>query len=85
MNRECPCCGGDRILSGVKVSDRGEGNASYDLRLETYKRPDAMIFKNPVTATIKANVCEDCGFILLFADPGEVKNLKLGNNLSSTS
>ena len=82
MKQKCACCGGERIISGVKVSDRGPNYVSHSLELETFRKPGAAIFKGRVSATVWAKVCEDCGHVMLFTAPDGVENLKRGRNLS---
>ncbi len=78
MKNKCLNCGGERLLKGVKAVDRGDNNACYTLQLHTYKKPMALLFKGTCTADLSANVCEDCGFVTLFAAKNEVTKLKEG-------
>ncbi|MDH7445434.1 hypothetical protein [Aquimarina sp. 2201CG14-23] len=71
MNTICTNCKSDKIVSGVRVTDLGEGNAKFDLSLETYKKPKAFLFKGAKRYTIKANVCCSCGKVETYIENPE--------------
>lgn len=67
----CTRCGSDSVLPRVRISERGDDNARYDLEVEVQRRPNAMIFKRPERSTLWAKVCGACGHVELYADaPG---------------
>ncbi|WP_411847704.1 hypothetical protein AAFN60_10915 [Roseibacillus persicicus] len=79
---KCLSCGGANILAGLNIPDRSSGDdRRYSLSLESNKFPKAWIFKGIHRAKVDASVCEDCGYVMLFADPVGVKELKEGFNL----
>ena len=78
MKDKCLNCGGENILKGVRAVDRGEGNGTYTMQIQTYRKPNAFLFRCTITADVQAAVCEDCGFVMLFARPYEVAKLKEG-------
>ena len=53
----CPRCGGDEVIPRVRVAERGESNARYDLQVEVQRRPNAVLFKRPERADLTARVC----------------------------
>ena len=62
----CAKCGSTRLVPGVRVADRGDGNFSYDLSLEMYEHPQALFFKGTRRSVLTATVCGDCGFTEFF-------------------
>ena len=82
MKDQCSNCGGANIIKGVRAVDRGEGNATHTMQLHTYKNPSAFLFRGTISVPVSANVCEDCGFVMLFAKPHEVRALKEGKGVS---
>jgi hypothetical protein len=66
MHAKCLNCDGSRIVSDVRVVDRGHSDFRRDLKLEVYGEPDAIFFKEPHDATLRADVCEDCGHVMFF-------------------
>ena len=56
--------------------DRGDGNSSNALTLETFENPKALFLKGTRQAEVKARVCKRCGFVMLFAHPSDVENLQ---------
>ena len=49
------------IIADAQALDRGDGNAKYELSVATFRKPDAVIFKQRQTSTVSAWVCEQCG------------------------
>ena len=76
MKSKCLNCGSEEILPDVRVLDRGDGNSSNALTLETFEGPKALVFKGTRQAEVKARVCKNCGFVMLFAHPCDVENLQ---------
>ena len=62
----CPKCQSPRLMTGVRVADRGEGNWTGELALEVDERPEAFIFKGTHKYPTTATVCGDCGFTELY-------------------
>lgn len=75
MHERCLNCDGSRIVSDVRVLDRGHSNLKGDLKLEVYKEPDAIFFKEPHQGTLRADVCEDCGHVMFFVTRNEAAEL----------
>lgn len=63
----CIKCGGDAMIPGVRVIDRGDANARKPAELGLYANPDAILFKNEVRVEAVARVCGDCGFVEIYA------------------
>ena len=64
----CTRCGSNDVIPRVRVAERGESNARYDLQLEVYRRPNAMLFKGAEYSNVFAQLCGACGHIELYAD-----------------
>jgi len=64
----CTRCGSNEVIPRVRVVDRGESNSRYDLQLEVYRRPNAMLFKGAEHSNVFAQLCGACGHIELHAD-----------------
>lgn len=81
MNSQCLNCGSDDLVEGVHVTDWGDGNMRYALTLETFDNPDAFLFKGAHRAELSARVCASCGFVMMFAQPRDVEELRKGQTL----
>jgi hypothetical protein len=69
MDKPCRNCGSTKIIPEAEIRDQGQHS---DGRLKTAVdgNPDALIFKDRVTAILKARVCGDCGYAEIYAqDP----------------
>lgn len=76
---KCLQCDSRDLIENVSVVTRHEGVRS--VRLENYLDPDALIFKKPMVAPLKAKVCACCGFVMMFANTVEVHALRKGRGL----
>ena len=59
-------CNGSRIVPDITVVDRGHSKYRRDLTLEVYENPSAIIFKGAHEAGLMADVCTDCGHVMLY-------------------
>ena len=76
---KCLQCGSEDLVRDVRVVDRADYNARQDLKLEVYDAPAALMFKGPHEAKLLAQVCADCGFVMLSVskkDAGILKKYK---------
>ena len=64
----CTRCGSESVIPRVRVIDRGEGNAHYDLQVEVQRRPNAVLFKRAERTALAAQVCGACGHVEFYAD-----------------
>jgi hypothetical protein len=54
--------------------DRGDSNAQHEMSVATFRRPQALIFKERQMTTLSAWVCAACGYVELYADdPAAIK------------
>ena len=71
---KCVKCGSRDIVPDAKVIDRGHGNAQLELSVATFRKPEALFFKEKQQTTVSAWVCGSCGYIEFYADaPGQIK------------
>lgn len=71
---KCPKCGSTDIIADAKAVDRGDGNAQHDMSIATFRKPEAIIFKEKQQTTVSAWVCGECGYIEFYADaPKQIK------------
>jgi len=73
---KCLQCESDDVLRNLRVVDRGDYNVKSDLKLEVESRPEAMIFRGTEAAAIKANVCCQCGFVMMSIARSKAQLLK---------
>ena len=64
----CTRCGSDGVIPRLRVIDRGDDNARYDLQVEVQRRPNARFFKRPERSTLSAQVCGACGHTEFYTD-----------------
>jgi predicted nucleic-acid-binding Zn-ribbon protein len=65
---KCPKCKSSDIIVDAKVVDRAHYNAGQDLSIQTFRDPDAFLFKGDRNSTVSAWVCRTCGYVELYAD-----------------
>jgi predicted nucleic-acid-binding Zn-ribbon protein len=65
---KCPKCGCTEIVADAKAVDFGHGNVQHDMSVATFRRPQALIFKDERMTTVSAWVCASCGYIEFYAD-----------------
>ena len=68
----CARCGSERVVPRAAIWDRDSQGGGGSLQAYVYTKPDALVFKGTVYATLYARVCADCGHAELFADGAEV-------------
>ncbi|XAL99359.1 hypothetical protein OT109_17485 [Phycisphaeraceae bacterium D3-23] len=74
---QCPKCGSNDIIADAKAVDRGEQYVQHEMILSTYRKPDALIFKEKQTTTVSAWVCAGCGYTEFYADrPRDIRRPK---------
>lgn len=64
----CTRCGSDGVIPRLRVIDRGDDNARYDLQVEVQRRPNAVFFKRPERSALTAQVCGACGYTEFYVD-----------------
>ena len=77
---KCLQCSSERIVRNVRVVDRAHANMKSDLRIEVYENPDAVLFKGAHGEVLKANVCAECGFVMLSVSVSEARKLERFQN-----
>ena len=67
MNLKCSKCGSSRIIPLAGMGDQGRGSDGK-LKAVVYTNPEAWVFKGPVLAKLKGNICGECGYTELVAE-----------------
>ena len=62
---KCLRCGSNKVIPSVTVVDR-EDHGSGELNVKIERNPDALIFKQPEYAALRARICSNCGHTELF-------------------
>lgn len=68
MTTTCEKCGSDKMIPDVKVVDRGDGNAKWELQVVIDGNPQAILFKDRLYGVLKAHICGECGHTELTVD-----------------
>ena len=74
-SHECPKCKSQKIIEDVRAVDFAQSSKG-DLSLESYEKPDAILFKGTHTTYVRAWVCSACGFTEFYASDPEKLILK---------
>lgn len=64
----CPKCSHKEVIRDAKAVDRGHGNGENEMKIVTFKHPDAFIFKGQHESTVSAYVCARCGYVEYYVD-----------------
>ena len=65
--KSCPECNSQKIIEDAKAIDRGDYNATQDMQIAIDEEPNALIFKQRIFSSVKADVCADCGLVQFYA------------------
>jgi hypothetical protein len=68
MNLKCSKCSSAKIIPLVAVLDQGQASDGTLKAHLGYTNPDAWVFKGAIYATLKANICGECGHTELVAE-----------------
>lgn len=70
--KACPWCGSANMMWGVTVCDQGE-HSDGSLNVVVYGDPSALMFKDRLYGTLKADICGECGHVeLKVSNPKEL-------------
>jgi hypothetical protein len=69
----CSRCGSGRVVPRATIWDHNTYSYSGGMPLQVYVsgKPEALVFRGTVCATLYARVCADCGHAELYADGAE--------------
>lgn len=60
-------------MSDVRVVDQGQHSDGGLKALVGMNKPEAILFRSPVYAKLRADICSECGYTTLFAeDPAKL-------------
>lgn len=65
---KCPKCQCADIIADAKAIDRAHGNLQKEMTVATFRKPEAIIFKQQQETTVSAWVCTACGYVEFYAD-----------------
>ena len=68
MNQKCSKCGSGKIIPLAGMVDQGQASDGKLKALVGYTNPEAWVFKGSIYATLKANICGECGYTELIAN-----------------
>jgi hypothetical protein len=68
MNQQCSKCGSPKIIPLAGVIDQGQYSDGTLKARVGYTNPEAWVFKGPVYAKLRANICGECGYTELIAE-----------------
>lgn len=77
---KCAQCQGTNLIDNVRLCENGAG-----VRVDSYREPEAMIFKGAISASIRARVCADCGDTTLYVSHRDARRLSYGEGLPDYS
>jgi hypothetical protein len=65
MENTCSSCGSNKIMHNLSVVDKGDAGVKHELAIESYSKPDALLFKGTKRHPLKATVSGACGKVNL--------------------
>jgi len=68
MNASCSKCGSTEILTDIPVVSGVDNLSVLYVSALAFNRPDARVFKGPVTHRFLARVCGSCGFAEFYVE-----------------
>lgn len=55
-------------MKNLSVIDNGDAGVRHELAIQSYSKPDALLFKGTKRHPIKATVCGTCGYVVFKVD-----------------
>jgi predicted nucleic-acid-binding Zn-ribbon protein len=68
MDTPCSKCGSTEVLTSIPVVSRLDRFYAVPVVALAYNKPDALVFKEPVTCRFLARICGSCGFTEFYAE-----------------
>jgi predicted nucleic-acid-binding Zn-ribbon protein len=62
----CPKCRSRDVIPHVRIVDYAHGGTKYDLHVEVYESPGALLFKGAHSGTLQASICGRCGYTEMY-------------------
>jgi len=75
QNHRCPKCGSTDLIADASPLDQSELDATREMRVATYRKPEALVFKGQQTSNLSAWVCGGCGYVEFYADKPDALKL----------
>ncbi len=65
MRGKCPDCGSERIVPNLPLLDHYGDTGAYnkEATVAIHGNPDAWFFKDTTLATLRADICGECGCV----------------------
>ncbi|MFO0958851.1 MAG: hypothetical protein U0800_15705 [Isosphaeraceae bacterium] len=68
MSTTCPKCGSDQILPDVPIVTNVDTVSAAPVLALAYRKPGALVFKNPAAHRFLARICAACGFAEFYVE-----------------
>jgi predicted nucleic-acid-binding Zn-ribbon protein len=68
LDMRCSKCGSSDVLPNVPVVSSSDNISSVPVSALAYNKPDAWVFKGPVTHRFVARICGACGFAEFYVE-----------------
>ncbi len=74
---KCPKCGSEDIIADAKAIDRSHAGVQEEMAVATFRRPEALLFKEQQISNVSASERATCGYVEFYADtPAAIKRPK---------
>ena len=77
---KCLQCGSSNLVLDARPVDQLDPGITSDLKIEVYGNPEAWIFKGTTAGSLRANVCVDCGFVMMTVSKEDAQRLAKTKN-----
>jgi predicted nucleic-acid-binding Zn-ribbon protein len=68
MDTPCSKCGSTEVLTDIPVVTSVDRFSANPVVALAHKKPDALVFKQPVTRRFLARICGSCGFAEFYVE-----------------
>jgi rubrerythrin len=68
MIYHCPVCNSDKLMYNLDVEDARNNDSTDAHEVSIILKPEAIFKKRLFTSTLKAHICGECGYTMLFAE-----------------
>ncbi len=77
QNHRCPKCGSTDLIADATPLARTDLDPTSEMRIATYRKPEALLFKGQQSSNLSAWVCGGCGYVEFYAHkPDALKSPK---------
>ena len=68
MDASCSKCGSNEVLTDIPVVSSVDNLSPFVVSALAFNKPDARVYKGPVTHRFLARVCGSCGFAEFYVE-----------------